>query len=713
MITLVALLAVTTGAWADQLASSYSSNATLNAVTVSASMEVTIATGVTVTINNGLNITSGTLTVKGPGTLVVNGKAGSNGYNGGPTAGGAGGTGSAAITGNIIVQGGATVKATGGNGGNGGNSEPDDGGNGAQGGAAITGDVTIQDASTLEATGGNGGNGGNGEGEGGKGGNGANAIGGTLTYKGGAVTATGGNGGSGGAGGAENGSGGSAGKAFTTSVNFVSSDYILTDGSNAITTNQVTSKKKVVINPKVAVNSVTLGKTTAELTIGDYLALTATIDPTNAMDPTVKWNVTAGAEKVKLYKDENCSTEVGTAATDVLTVYAKGLVVGEATVTVTSNDDATKTAACTVTVIPSGPKVAWTAASNTGTFKMPGGNVTLEPEYYPQAALTAAPTAINDVPATTDGAIVKAGTVANIGETTTAQGTVMYYVSPTALDDAALLALAADKWTANVPTAESLAEGPAYVYYYVRGNDSDNDEENFSDGDILAANALSVTIAPEPTYAVTFAEGTDANEWKAEPNTAKKGQQVTVTYEGPRKVMGVKAEKKKVAEGHALSASAVGEIVGTDGKAYAAADKDNLPSGVTAVAMVAYKSETTGSSLAIALADESNSDWNTAKSTCEGKSAVTDAAWLLPSQNQWKAMFSANGGNEGQYTGLNTAITTAGGTALQGAPPYWSSTPSGYDDGTAYNVLLGGGGAEWYRDFYEETRYRVRACLAF
>ena len=147
----------------------------------------------------------------------------------------------------------------------------------------------------------------------------------------------------------------------------------------------------------------------------------------------------------------------------------------------------------------SGPEVAWDKAKKTGTFTMPGGNVTLEPEYYPQAALTAVPTAINDVPATTDGAIVKVGTVANIGSTTTAQGTVMYYVSPTALDDAALLALAADAWKADVPTAESLAQGQAYVYYYVRGNDSDTDEENFSDGDILSANALTVTIAAEPT----------------------------------------------------------------------------------------------------------------------------------------------------------------------------------------------------------------------
>ena len=203
--------------------------------------------------------------------------------------------------------------------------------------------------------------------------------------------------------------------------------------------------------------------------------------------------------------------------------------------------------------LASGPEVDWNKAEKTGSFTMPGGNVTLEPEYYPQAALTAAPTAINDVPATTDGAIVKAGTVKNIGSTETAQGTVMYYVSKTALDDAALLALAADKWTADVPTAEKLTKGQAYVYYYVRGNDSDNDAENFSDGDIKAANKLEVTIAPEPTYAVTFAEGVNPEppaepEWTAEPNAGvTKGQTVTVTYTGTKKVIGVKAEKKAAA----------------------------------------------------------------------------------------------------------------------------------------------------------------------
>jgi hypothetical protein len=130
----------------------------------------------------------------------------------------------------------------------------------------------------------------------------------------------------------------------------------------------------------------------------------------------------------------------------------------------------------------------------------------------------------------------------------------MYYVSPTALDDAALLALAADQWKADVPTAESLAQGEAHVYYYVRGNDGDTDETTFSDGDILAANALTVTIAAEPTYAVTFAEGVNPEppaepEWTASPNTGvTKGQTVTVTYTGSKKVIGVKAEKKEAAE---------------------------------------------------------------------------------------------------------------------------------------------------------------------
>jgi hypothetical protein len=369
----------------------------------------------------------------------------------------------------------------------------------------------------------------------------------------------------------------------------------------------------------------------------------------------------------------------------------------------------------------SGPEVAWDKAANTGTFKMPGGNVTLEPEYYPQAALTAAPTAINDVPATTDGAIVKAGTVANIGSTETAQGTVMYYVSPTALDDAALLALAADQWKADVPTAEKLAQGKAYVYYYVRGNDSDTDEENFSDGDILAANALQVTLGAAPLWNAEF-DLTDAPEadktgkWSTNipEGGVTKGQTVTVTYTGTKKVLGVKAEKKSATPSLNITSPVVGQVIGSDGKNYAA--NATLPDGVTAVAMIAYVGSETDNTtythgLAIALADEGSMNWSTAKSTCEGMTpAVTGAAWLLPSPNQWKAMFKANGGNEGKYTGLNTAITTAGGTALQESGKYWSSTE--YGEGFANGVGLYYGNAYWGAGSMVNS-YLVRACLAF
>ena len=160
---------------------------------------------------------------------------------------------------------------------------------------------------------------------------------------------------------------------------------------------------------------------------------------------------------------------------------------------------------------------------------------------------------------------------------------------------------------------------------------------------------------------------------------------------------------------YTLAESTVGMIVGTDGKAYAAADKGNLPTGVTAVAMVAYKSATAGSSLAIALADEGEMDWEMAKSTCEGKTAVTGGTWKLPSQDEWKQMFGANGGNEESYTGLNTAITTAGGTALQEYGRYWSSSEDEGGDALRVNLY---DTAEWMNSLKDEM-FLVRACLAF
>ena len=76
------------------------------------------------------------------------------------------------------------------------------------------------------------------------------------------------------------------------------------------------------------------------------------------------------------------------------------------------------------------------------------------------------------------------------------------------------------------------------------------------------------------------------------------------------------------ATGHELSASVVGDVVGIDGLAYAVVDKDNLPTGVTAAGMVAYKSGTSG--LVIALADEASTmNWSTANGATSGAAAHT------------------------------------------------------------------------------------------
>ena len=163
---------------------------------------------------------------------------------------------------------------------------------------------------------------------------------------------------------------------------------------------------------------------------------------------------------------------------------------------------------------------------------------------------------------------------------------------------------------------------------------------------------------------------------------------------------------------------AKGNVIGYDGNIYANKDGAEAVSTGNAAAVIVYLGSETydatfKNGLAIALADESNSDWSTAKSTCEGKTAITGAKWCLPSQEQWKQMFKANGDNDASYSVLNTTITTAGGTTLPDGACYWSSSESS-PGSAAYRVWLNYGPASWHtageEDWYS---YQVRACLAF
>ena len=161
------------------------------------------------------------------------------------------------------------------------------------------------------------------------------------------------------------------------------------------------------------------------------------------------------------------------------------------------------------------------------------------------------------------------------------------------------------------------------------------------------------------------------------------------------------------AVGHALSVSVLGEVVGTDGLAYAVADKDNLPTGVTAAGMVAYKEGSNG--LVIALTDEASAmDWNTANGMTGAAAhtpTVSGQAWKLPSADELDYMIKAFG----NYTVLNTAIVNAGGIALPENIIYWTSQPWGdkFLDMYLYNGVPNWGFAP------EDYPRKVRAGLAF
>ena len=201
-----------------------------------------------------------------------------------------------------------------------------------------------------------------------------------------------------------------------------------------------------------------------------------------------------------------------------------------------------------VTPSASGPEVAWDKAEKTGSFNMPGGNVTLEPEYYDQATVAdgGVTAADADARATTDDPLVKVDATKLTGAKK-----LMYFVS----NSGTAPAYDAEGWTDQLPTAEGFTQqGIVYVWYYPVGTDEgvDGATATYSDGDICLE-SITARIAAAPTYAVTFAEGVNPEppaepEWTASPAAdVKKGTEVTVTYTGSRKVIGVKAEKKAAA----------------------------------------------------------------------------------------------------------------------------------------------------------------------
>lgn len=164
---------------------------------------------------------------------------------------------------------------------------------------------------------------------------------------------------------------------------------------------------------------------------------------------------------------------------------------------------------------------------------------------------------------------------------------------------------------------------------------------------------------------------------------------------------------------YTLSNSKVGMIVGSDGKAYDVTDKDNLPTGVTAVAMVAYKDGSNG--LAIQLnSSPSKMYWSNANAYTEYPTISGNVGtWRLPSEEDWINMFTGcaiDGDGEQQQdnpysnplyfiSGFMEKIAATGTTWEKGGQ-YWSSTTTGTGSDTKYGYV--------YTDYVEQ--YYARIC---
>ena len=323
----------------------------------------------------------------------------------------------------------------------------------------------------------------------------------------------------------------------------------------------------------------------------------------------------------------------------------------------------------------------WTLAS------MPDYDVELEVEYF------------NITVPTANTADIYAGSTTpliNAGSTTEEGATMKYLVTATNEQPTST-----DGFSADVPTAEATAitgPGTYYVWYYL----------DLASGDDSDISALAVEVTVKAVH-VTMKRGTeDATSWQGKAGEGEyqalpltgleAGTAVSVKYNGTKKVKSVKA--KKAAPALNLTSPAVGQVIGDDGKNYAAG---SVPTVVTAVAKICYVSGDHG--LALALADEGQMNWSTAISTCAAHTpAFSNGTWKLATKDEWSNMITAAGG----YAALRDGFSSVGGSNLQSAG-YWSSTENGSDYAKFYHFDEN----SWYFDYKTRDYFWVRACLAF
>ena len=203
-------------------------------------------------------------------------------------------------------------------------------------------------------------------------------------------------------------------------------------------------------------------------------------------------------------------------------------------------------------------------------------------------------------------------------------------------------------------------------------------------------------------------------------NTVTEGSAMTVTYNGTKKLLGMKVEKKSASKlASEVTPDDIFKVIASDGMIY-----DNIAAaesaGTVAQGLVVYVGSGTGNDtythgMALALKDEGNYTWSGAKDACNAKNTSTPivgALWIQASKDQWNTMFNAVGGD---YK-LRDSFASAGGTNLTKGENYWagSSHEDSGEQGDYYTFTDNNWTGSWCStSVIYNNPYLVRPCIVF
>ena len=331
---------------------------------------------------------------------------------------------------------------------------------------------------------------------------------------------------------------GAVGNAYANSVTFEAATYTLKDNSgNPIDINNITSQQKVIIE----------SADVEPAPAGDYLF---TVAPCEHGSGKVTFTVQDKDDAEKITENAKGANE-GDKVTMTITPD-EGWIVDDTKVKAESYSTweaagaPSRRAPGNITILGDVTLTKSTTAENTWTFQMPAASVLVSAAYIPVAAFapaepsgTLAPTAAEGVIAGEDKAIIVAGTVANIPETTNPQGTVKYFVTDNK-DMTAEQAAKANGWVETLPTAAGYTGSYAddfqvYVWYYIQAATGYADskpqrievtvQSNLFDLALKAANANTI----EAGKATVTVGGTAATVTEGKLQGVKMGSEVKMT----------------------------------------------------------------------------------------------------------------------------------------------------------------------------------------